>query len=171
VESFRAPYDHYVARGGEVARVPAGEFVVAKRHQIANFQDFCNECGNCDVFCPEDGGPYIEKPRFFGSQEAFRATPVRDGFFAARAAEGAWILGRIRGREYRLDVKGEAGTFTDGALTVEVRHPDRKPLAARAAPATPDGHVLDFSAYLNLAVILDGVLDTRRANPVNAPWL
>ena len=41
----------------------------------------------------------------------------------------------------------------------------------RADRATPDGHILDFSAYLNLAVILDGVLDTRRANPVNAPWL
>jgi hypothetical protein len=123
------------------------------------------------VFCPEDGGPYIEKPRFFGSHEAFRATPVRDGFFASRAADGAWIVGRMRGREYRLDVKGDAGTFTDGSLTVEVRHPDRAPLAARAASATPDGHVLDFAAYLNLAVILDGVHDTRRANPVNAPWL
>jgi putative selenate reductase len=147
-------------------------FEVTKRHQIGNFQDFCNECGNCDVFCPEHGGPYIEKPRFFGSLEAFRATPVREGFYAARGPEGPWIVGRIRGREYRLDVDqaGETGTFTDGALTVDVRHPDRVPLAARIASA-PDGHVLDFSAYLNLAVILDGVLDPRRANPVNAPWL
>ena len=167
------PYEHFVVRAGAVARVPAGVFEVAKQHQIANFQDFCNECGNCDVFCPEDGGPYIEKPRFFGSHEAFRAMPVREGFFAARAPEGAFIVGRMRGREYRLDVdaRAEKGTFTDGSLTVDVRHRDRLPLEARVASATPDGHVLDFSAYLNLAVILDGVLDTRRANPVNAPWL
>jgi putative selenate reductase len=171
VAPVRIPYDHFVARAGVVARVPAGVFEVAKTHQIANFQDFCNECGNCDVFCPEHGGPYIEKPRFFGSPEAFRATPVRDGFFAARAAEGAFILGRIGGREYRLDVTGEAGVFTDGTLTVDVRHRDRAAVAVRAAATAPDGHVLDFSAYLNLAVILDGVLDTRRANPVNAPWL
>ena len=172
VGPFQATYDHFVMRGGAVTRVPAGVFAVAKQHQIANFQDFCNECGNCDVFCPEDGGPYIEKPRFFGSHEAFRATPVRDGFFAARAgAEGAWIVGRMRGREYRLDVQGKAGIFTDGSLTVEVHHPDRLPVATRVAGPTPEGHVLDFSAYLNLAVILDGVLDPRRANPVNAPWL
>ena len=173
VAPFRAPYDHFVVRAGAVTRVPAGVFEVAKPHQIANFQDFCNECGNCDVFCPEDGGPYIEKPRFFGSHEAFRAMPAREGFFAARVPEGAWIVGRMRGREYRLDVdaRGEKGTFTDGALTVDVRHRDRLPLETRVGSATPEGHVLDFSAYLNLAVILDGVLDTRRANPVNAPWL
>ena len=173
VVPVRIPYDHFVVRRGGVARQPAGVFEVAKQHQIANFQDFCNECGNCDVFCPEDGGPYIEKPRFFGSHEAFRATPARDGFFAARGSGGAWIVGRMRGREYRLDVEagGATGTFTDGSLTVDVRHPDRAPLATRVATATPDGHVLDFSAYLNLAVILDGVLDPRRANPVNAPWL
>ena len=92
VAPFRAPYDHFVVRAGAVTRVPAGVFEVAKQHQIGNFQDFCNECGNCDVFCPEDGGPYIEKPRFFGSHEAFRALPAREGFYAARAPQGAWIV-------------------------------------------------------------------------------
>jgi putative selenate reductase len=169
----KVPYDHFVARGGAVDRVPAGIFVAAKEHQIGNFQDFCNECGNCDVFCPEDGGPYIEKPRFFGSEDAFRALPVRDGFYAARGTAGSWILGRMRGREYRLDVSanGDAGLFTDGTITIDVRHRERAPLAARVTKGTPEGHILDFSAYLNLAVIHDGVLDTRRANPVNAPWL
>ena len=32
----------------------------------------------------------------------------------------------------------------------------------------PEGHALDFSAYLNMALAVDGVLDPRRANPVNA---
>ena len=35
----------------------SGKLVLEKKHQIANFADFCNECGNCDIFCPEDGGP------------------------------------------------------------------------------------------------------------------
>jgi putative selenate reductase len=45
-------------------------FVLADReapHQIGNFADLCNDCGNCDVFCPEDGGPHRVKPRFFAS--------------------------------------------------------------------------------------------------------
>jgi hypothetical protein len=36
------------------------------------------------------------------------------------------------------------------------------------SPAAPDGHTLDVGACLRMAVLLDGVLDPRRANPVNA---
>ena len=156
-----------------MARIPAGVFETTKAHQLANFQDFCNECGNCDVFCPEDGGPYIEKPRFFGSLDAFAAAPARDGFFASRQAGGRAIVGRIRGHEYQPGGGRGAGpgVFTDGAIVVRCATATACPLAARLSEATPEGHVLDFSAYLNLAVVLDGVLDTRRANPVNAAWL
>src|SRR5262249_58014598 len=101
-EPFSASYDLFEVRGGAVTALPAGTFVAGKKHQIANFQDFCNECGNCDVFCPEDGGPYIEKPRFFGSLENWKALPARDGFFAERleAIDAGW--GRIRGGRCHL---------------------------------------------------------------------
>jgi putative selenate reductase len=51
-----------------------GTLSLDEAHQIGTFADFCNDCGNCDVFCPEDGGPYVVKPRFFGSEGAWRAT-------------------------------------------------------------------------------------------------
>ena len=146
VAPFRAAYEHFVARKGEIARIPAGVFETTKAHQLANFQDFCNECGNCDVFCPEDGGPYIEKPRFFGSLDAFAATPARDGFFASRSPRPR-DRGAHPGHEYRLEVDAAGDRrFTDGAIVVKVRHRDRVPVAARLSEATPDGHVLDFSA-------------------------
>ena len=56
----------------------------ASPHQIANWADACNDCGNCDVFCPEDGGPYIEKPRLFSSLASFLADAPRPGFFVRR---------------------------------------------------------------------------------------
>ena len=52
-------------------------FAIDQEHQIANYADFCNECGNCDTFCPEYGGPYIKKPGFYGSRGRRR---MRDGF-------------------------------------------------------------------------------------------
>ena len=52
-----------------------------KAHQLANYADACNECGNCDVFCPEDGGPQLEKPRFFGSLETYRRDAGDNGFY------------------------------------------------------------------------------------------
>jgi putative selenate reductase len=146
-----------------------GRFHVREAHQIANFQDFCNECGNCDVFCPEDGGPYIEKPRFFGSLEAWRRLKERDGFFARRQGEVDLIWGRIRGLEYHLEVDRECdrGLFTDGTFKVELRHSERRPLGVTVRAGAAEGQTLDFAAYLNLAVAVDGVLDPRRANPLN----
>jgi putative selenate reductase len=169
----RAEFPRFRVADGRVTAEKGGVFEVAKPHQIANFQDFCNECGNCDTFCPEDGGPYIEKPRFFGSLDAFRARPDRDGFYCRRdgGRDQAWA--RIRGREYHLEVQRDAdhGVFTDGAVRVDVRHSGRQPLGTAVLAGAPDGHCLDFSAYLNVAAALDGALDTRRANPVNAAWL
>jgi len=170
---LRRAYESYRYEKGAVNAVPAGLFEVKKQHQIANFQDFCNECGNCDTFCPEDGGPYIEKPRFFGSLEAWKALPGRDGFFAERADSIDAIWARIRGVEYHLEIDRtlDRGLFTDGVLQLEVRHSERRVVAASAREGAAEGRVLDFAAYLNMALAVDGVLDTRRANPVNAPYL
>jgi hypothetical protein len=76
---------------------------------------------------------------------------------------------RIRGREYQLEVDAAGDArFTDGVITVDVHHGQRRPLRAQARGDAPEGHALDFSAYLNMALALDGVLDLRRSNPVNA---
>ena len=64
-------------KDGAWESVPNGSLTLERKHQIGNFADFCNECGNCDVFCPEDGGPYVLKPRFFGSLESWRAQEPR----------------------------------------------------------------------------------------------
>jgi putative selenate reductase len=162
-------YENYVVREGAAVAIPGGTFEVKKAHQIGNFQDFCNECGNCDVFCPEDGGPYVEKPRFFGTLDDWRAFTSRDGFFVRRA-ERDEVHGRIRGVEYHLliDRAGDRSVFTDGRVTLELAHAERRPLKAAVDPGTPDGRVLDFAAYLNMSLIAAGVLDARHANPVNA---
>ena len=75
------PYDNFELLPGGVRRVPGGVLRLAKAHQLANYADACNDCGNCDVFCPEDGGPYVEKPRFFGSLETYRKYAGTNGFY------------------------------------------------------------------------------------------
>jgi putative selenate reductase len=171
--ALRLEYPAFRVSGGAVVSEAGGVFDVKKAHQIANFQDFCNECGNCDTFCPEDGGPYVEKPRFFGSLDAWKARQDRDGFFCLRQEDVDAAWGRVRGREYHLEVdRGrDRALFTDGTIRVEVRHSERRALTAAARAGAPEGHRLDFSAYLNMALAVDGVLDPRRANPVNAPFL
>jgi hypothetical protein len=56
----------------------------------------------------------------------------------------------------------------NGERSQELRLHERAPVGAEVARGIPDGRVLDVSAYLPTAVIQDGVLDPRHANPVNA---
>jgi len=170
VEPLATAYHNYRVVGGAAVAVGGGRFEVHERHQLATFQDFCNDCGNCDTFCPEDGGPYVEKPRFFGSFEAWRRLADRDGFWAAGEGGVDVMWGRVRGVEYRLEVDrvADQAVFSDGRVTLELRHRDRAPVGASVAPGTPDGHTLDVGTYVTMAVLLDGVLDPRRTNPVNA---
>jgi hypothetical protein len=169
----RADYVTLRVAGGTVVEGPGGVLEVRKDHQIANFADFCNECGNCDTFCPEDGGPYVEKPRFFGSLESWEGTKSRDGFFCRREDGRDVVWGRIGGREYRLEIDRERQTavFTDHAIRVALDHRARRVVRSEALPGAPEGHTLEMSAYLNLALAADGAMDPRRANPVNAGWL
>jgi len=170
VEPFATEYESYRVDGGRAVPVAGGRFEVRESHQIATFQDFCNDCGNCDTFCPEDGGPYLEKPRFFGSLETWRRSADRDGFCVERDSSGERLWGRLQGVEYRLEVDRDAdqAVFTDGRVTLELRHRERTPVGASVALGAPDGHTLDVGAYLKMAVLLDGVLDSRHASPVNA---
>ncbi len=90
-----------------------------RRHQIGNFYDFCNDCGNCDIFCPEDGGPYVIKPRFFGHEEAWRQFRHLDGFVLARGGDGDRVLGRFGGREFRLETAGGRIRYAGPGFAVE----------------------------------------------------
>jgi putative selenate reductase len=83
-----------------------GVLAIGKPWQIGNFADACNECGHCDVLCPEDGGPYVVKPRFFGSAAAWAAAPQLDGFALERTAEGVRMHGRLGGRTYVVESGG-----------------------------------------------------------------
>ena len=52
-------YDNFDLLPGQIRRLPGGSAARRQgKHQLANYADACNECGNCDVFCPEDGGPF-----------------------------------------------------------------------------------------------------------------
>lgn len=111
-----------------------GTLSVDRKHQIGNFADFCNECGNCDVFCPEDGGPYRLKPRFFSTRGEWERYPERDGFFLEHRrgddmedADG-WsdvVWGRFNGEVYRLERDGDRGTYSGEGfeLTFDVVDP------------------------------------------------
>jgi putative selenate reductase len=169
-------YEDLVLDGaGAIARATGGLFAVKKDQQWANLADACNECGNCDVFCPEDGGPYVMKARFFASQTSFEASPALDGLWVAREGAELRVTARLQGRRYQLRVppRGPA-RLDDGVLAAEYDPSGGGLLSATALPGARGPHRLSGAVFLTLRALVRGALDVRRINAVSAavelPW-
>ncbi|MFN8178383.1 MAG: glutamate synthase, partial [bacterium] len=153
------------AAGGRLVWRREGDIRLGERHQIGVFADFCNQCGNCDVFCPEDGGPYVEKPRFHGAASRARDGRMRQGFHAGRAAGVERIAARIDGEDWTLEVVGDR--FDCRGPKFHVRFDASDP--AGTVTGTVDvaaGEEADITRLFVLDAIRRGVLDESAVNPV-----
>ena len=83
---------------GLLVRAPGKGFVIRVTHQLAVLDGLCNECSNCDVYCPEQGAPFQLKERVFLSLEEFISAPARDGF----CRQNNTLRARLGGSEYFL---------------------------------------------------------------------
>jgi len=142
-----------------------GEMKLVQKHQIANFADFCNECGNCDVFCPEDGGPYVLKPRFFGTVDEWRRYPTHDGFHVGRHADRDVVHARVDGAEMTLELGAELAALSGTGYTVTF-HPD-DPAGTLAGTAEP-GVEVDLAWYFVLRELVRATLDSGEQSWVSA---
>jgi putative selenate reductase len=80
VETGEFTPGHIRWQEGEFSLSTGEPLLVAKRHQIGTVADSCNLCGECDPWCPEDGGPHLAKANLFLDPQAFSDHPERDGF-------------------------------------------------------------------------------------------
>jgi putative selenate reductase len=152
-----------------VEEIPGGILRIEKSHQIANYADFCNECGNCDVFCPEHGGPYIKKPRFFSRRESWEKYARHNGFFIEKQKGVETLWGRIENKTYVLQIEAQAqrAYFHDEALEATMDWPQQK--VVRIIPRQPHthGHILDMAICHQMAVLLQGAMATGTINYLN----
>ncbi len=72
-QPFEVKYPIVKIENGETKIVVRKTFRAEQVHQIINIGDFCNECGNCNTFCPTAGAPYKTKPKFYLTKESFDA--------------------------------------------------------------------------------------------------
>ncbi|MGH8928095.1 MAG: 4Fe-4S dicluster domain-containing protein [Acidimicrobiia bacterium] len=63
------------------------------RQQYLLFAELCNECGNCLVFCPEEGDPAVIKPKLFLDRDRFLASSGQ-GFLVERVGDEVGVLAR-----------------------------------------------------------------------------
>ncbi len=106
--------DLIIDPAGSVGVDGAKKFEITEKMQIACYSDFCNECGNCDTFCPEYGGPYIKKPTFYGTQKIVaRRRPARGFLLTARKKSPA-SSAAFKARFALVAAAIEKYEFTDG---------------------------------------------------------
>lgn len=78
------PLSYYLQKAikntnGEIELINEGFFEITQKHQILNIANFCNECGNCNTFCPTNSAPYKEKPKFWLTKSSFET--AQEGFY------------------------------------------------------------------------------------------
>ncbi len=67
-------------------RPPALAERLDRRWQYVCLAELCNACGNCETFCPEEGAPFLAKPRLFVRRERFAAAEGQAFLVAADPA-------------------------------------------------------------------------------------
>ncbi|MGI8905526.1 MAG: glutamate synthase [Candidatus Sumerlaeaceae bacterium] len=164
-------YRNYLLKNGQIVAIDGEhQLQLKKSRQIANFAAFCNECGNCDTFCPEYGGPFIQKPTFFSDFKEWDSFEKYDGFYIEVREDAEIIYGRMHGQEYILRVPNttdkELHEFTTALGTFPVNPENVEPLPP-LEPLEAAGPI-DMKVYLTLRILLEGVLHDERVNYVNA---
>ena len=83
--------------------------------QIIHVDGMCNECGNCEVFCPYKGGrPYKDKFTLYWSEEDFLDS-TNEGFLPLG---GTQVKVRLDGKVETVDVADETDLSADAVAVI-----------------------------------------------------
>jgi putative selenate reductase len=162
VEPRSVETDRIVVTDDGIVREAGAGYSVREGHQLAVYAGACNECSNCEVYCPERGAPFRVKERLFPSAEAFRESPD-DGFWRADHQ----LLARLGGCELRLEVDESANeaVVTTGGLRLDLRW---DPLEVVGGTAGEGGaEPLDTAHLWRMHTAWESIYRSARPNPVS----
>ncbi|MFL5300813.1 MAG: putative selenate reductase subunit YgfK [Anaeromyxobacteraceae bacterium] len=143
----------WVVKGGALVAAEPTPFKVAQQVQILNIGDLCNECGNCETFCPTAGAPYQDKPRFWLDAEGYAA--ARGDAFRLRRTDGGVVIdARLGGRTHRLERGGGAAEYRSDRLVARFDPGSWSLLGVEPAGPLTEGESIDLSACATLIALL-----------------
>jgi Pyruvate/2-oxoacid:ferredoxin oxidoreductase delta subunit len=148
---------------GQLRRERGAGFTIRKTHQLAVLEGACNECSNCEVYCPEQGAPFKVKEQVFLTLDDFKRVPSLDGFCRVENVLHARLNGlemqfepepernraSVRGEGFRLELGWEPFEVREGRLS------DSEELT------------LDTAALWRMRTVWESIFTSSRPNMVN----
>ena len=135
-------------RAGENTHVRTlGVMTLRQSCQVLNIGDFCNECGNCEAFCPSADAPYKVKQRVHFSDASF--TAYKNGIMAL---DDGGFVGKRDGAPWSLRREAEGWLYEDERLTALL---DAETLAARRAELKKGAQYANLGDVAQIIIFCD----------------
>ena len=118
-------------------------FEVEQKEQIIHLADWCNQCANCETFCPSSGAPYKEKPHLYFNKKQWEID--QDGYYFD--SETKTLLKKEAGFDFSLTDKGTYYEYQDDCAIAKL---DKATLAPTDITGTED---IKFKRAAEMTVI------------------
>jgi putative selenate reductase len=78
---------------------------IKQKYQILHLADWCNQCGNCNTFCPTSEAPYKEKPHLYFDKKLFETQ--KDGYYLNQKNDDPELNFYENNKLWKLSNKGD----------------------------------------------------------------
>lgn len=101
------------------------KFEISQSPQILHIADWCNQCGNCNTFCPTSGAPYMEKPHLHLSRESFETDT--EGYFLVSSASESTLLYKTETALHSLTESSSNFTYFNDLVELQLNKQSYEP--------------------------------------------
>lgn len=141
-----------VGSDGTTEIQPDFTFEVKQTIQILNIANYCNECGNCSTFCPTQGAPYMDKPKFHLTTKSFNEND--EGYMLSQLKDRNILIFKQKG-----GIKTLSETFDEYIYETDhvyARFEKHSFKLKEAKALTPCVRQIQFQHAAEMSVILEG---------------
>jgi putative selenate reductase len=152
----------YRQADGTLGRKEGVGFSIREAHQLAMLSGACNECSNCEVYCPEVGAPFRVKERVFLNRADYDASPGVDGFWR----DDNVLHARLNGAELQLvrDGDDDHATLKGDGLALDLRW---EPFGVTGGEVSGETAAFDTAQIWRLRTVWDSIFSAEVPNMVN----
>lgn len=138
------------SENGEAVYSDDGSLEIKQKYQIINIANFCNECGNCNTFCPTAGAPYRDKPRFYLTVSSFNQ--AEEGYYLAVLKDKKNLIYKQNGNISTLSETPDKYVFENDYVTATFSKPEFSLISVKFnTPCVREAH---FRQAAEMSVLL-----------------